>query len=260
MADRAFGRLPRTFDPSIPHLSTLMAARAPMPPPEAVDWTTGMPADWRVMLNDRLGDCTCAGAYHAMQLWSFHGRSMILTEPDSMVEAMYEAVSAYQPGNPSTDNGAVEQDVMTYWFRSGVPIAEGSHGGQPGRSKLISFHEVDPRNLNDVKNVINWCGCVYIGFNVPAWMESGSDISAPWDDAGKDASSVGGHCVICPGYDAAGLVVVSWGQLYRMSWDFWRAHVDEAYCCVHPWWVDSTGKTPLGLTKADLIAQMAALS
>lgn len=251
-----FGRLARTYNPAVPHYSALaMGVRQPPPPPSA-DWTKGVDPNWSVMLNDQLGDCTCAAAYHAMQLWSAHGRTHELTEPDAKVLEMYREFCGYDPANPSTDRGGVEQDVLSRWYARGVPIAEGPNG----RSKLRAFVEVDPRNHDDVKRVIADCGCIYIGFDVPSYLVAGS-IPMNWGlNPGGDNSSAGGHAVIAPAYNSSVLAIVSWGSgNYRMSWSFWDRFVVECYALVHPWWIDAMGKTPLGLSLDALKAAMAGM-
>jgi hypothetical protein len=127
-----FGRLPRTYRSDIPHYSSFAMGTTLEPPPASVDWTTGVNPDWHTMLNDQLGDYTCAAAFHAMQLWSVHGRAIELTEPDAKVQQMYTEFCGYDPaakapdGTNPTDQGGVEQDVLARWFSEGVPIAEGA--------------------------------------------------------------------------------------------------------------------------------------
>ena len=41
-------------------------------PPPQVEYTKGMPKTLGMMMNDTLGDCTCAAFYHALQVWSFN--------------------------------------------------------------------------------------------------------------------------------------------------------------------------------------------
>ena len=93
------GRLHRSYDPRIPHLSALLAGKTLPPPPAQVDYTKGMPTNLGMMLNNTLGDCTCAAVYHAIQVWTFNatkGKSME-TEPDSDVEKLYELACGYKP-------------------------------------------------------------------------------------------------------------------------------------------------------------------
>ena len=87
------------------------------PPPPAYDWTKGITA-WGMMLNDTLGDCTIAGCGHAIQVWTANTGSMV-TVPDATIESYYEKWDGYVPGNPSTDNGGIELDVLNDWQKQG---------------------------------------------------------------------------------------------------------------------------------------------
>lgn len=251
-----FGRLPRTYRPEIPHYSSLAMGASLSPPPISVDWSIGVNPDWGVHLNSELGDCTIAAAFNAMELWSAHGRASEITEPDAKVLQAYEEFCGFNPTDPTTDRGGVEQDVLARWLNRGMPIAEGPNG----RSKLFAFVEVDPRNYDDVKRVVNDCGGIYIGTDIPHFLVDGP-MPMLWDvNPGGDQNSAGGHAVWVTGYDATKLNFVSWGSgAYAMTWDFWDKFVEEAYAISGKWWVDATGKTPLGLPLADLEAAMVAM-
>jgi len=80
------------------------------PPPLAADWTKGI-ATWGMMLNNKLGCCTIAGAAHAVQVWSANTGNMV-TVPDATVESYYQQWDGYVPGNANTDSGGVELDVL----------------------------------------------------------------------------------------------------------------------------------------------------
>lgn len=209
------------------------------------------------MLNDQLGDCTCAGIYHARQVWSANANPPIDTQPDSCVEAVYEFACGYRPGDPSTDNGGVEQDVLTTWMKHGVPL---SHA--PGFDRLLAFLEVDPQNIDDVKRAIHECGVVYIGIRVPGSLINELDngnIPAVWDVSQGDTLSNEGHCVILAGYDSVGPTLISWGQTYKMTWAFFSFAVDEAYALADLDWINAKGTSPGGLTISQLEEQMQAL-
>ncbi|SDT12730.1 hypothetical protein [Bradyrhizobium canariense] len=252
------GRLARTYDPRIPHLSALRAGETIPAPPEKIDYTKGMPDDLGMMLNDTLGDCTCAAVYHAIQVWSFNAAKKIDTEPDSDVEKLYILACGYNPRVGGEGPGGVEQHVLTYLLKSGAPIGP---AGQ-GRHKISAFVEVDPRNVEDVKGTIADCGVAYIGFNVPAYLVPPPPAQPPavWDVHPSNASIVGGHAVVLAGYDAKGARVISWGSYYTMTWAFFAKYVDEVYAIADPTWVEKTGKTPGGLTMEELETQMKALA
>ena len=252
------GRLPRAHDPRIPHLSALLAGKKLPPPPAQVDYTKGMPKNLGMMLNDTLGDCTCAAVYHAIQVWTFNASKgkAIDTEPDSDVEKLYELACGYKPAQGGEGPGGNEQHVLKYLLTKGAPT------GQNGATthKIAAFVEVDPRNTDDVKRAINECGLVYIGFNVPQYIvPSNAAPPAVWDVQNTDTQIVGGHAVVLAGYTATGARVISWGQYYTMTWAFFAKYVDETYAIADNSWVNSGGQTPGGLSLAALEQQMQAL-
>lgn len=247
------GRQPRTRDPRVAHLSALLAGRRLAAPAPSVNYAAGMPLNLGAMLNDRLGDCTCAAYYHARQVWSFVASGKLDTQPDAQVLALYEAACGYNPADPHSDQGGIEQSVLSYLLNTGAPTTLGPQ-------KLAAFVEVDPRNLDDVKCVVEDCGVAYIGFNVPQrLMDSLTAPGTTWDVSGADGPIVGGHAVVIAGYDLAGLRVISWGSLYTMTWRFWGAYVDEAYALIDTEWLKATGLTPLGISLAQLEEQMQAI-
>jgi len=260
-AKRTFrlGRTARTYDPRVPHMSALLAGKPALPPPPAtVDNTKGMPADLGMMLNDTLGDCTCAAVYHAIQVWTFNssGGKNMDTEPDSDVEKLYELACGYNPKTPGEGPGGNEQHVLKYLLQHGAPC------GPSGSTcnKIAAFVEVDPRNTDDVKRAIWNCGVAYIGFAVPAsLMPPGQEPPKVWKVDPNNTQMVGGHAVVLAGYDASGARVISWGSYYTMTWDFFAKYVDEVYAIADPDWADATGKTPGGLSMQQLEEQMQAL-
>lgn len=253
------GRKPRKFNPRVPHLSALMMGNKSIEaPPPAADWLAAMPANLGMMLNDQLGDCTCAAVYHALQVWTVNTGQHMDTEPDQEVLRLYEQACGYNPNDPNTDQGGDEQHVLTYWKQSGAPLK----GPKNPRNKLAAFVEVDPRNHNDVKLMIADCGLVYIGFEVPAYLMAGEP-PAVWDlDPSGDNSIIGGHAIILPAYEAndGPLGLISWGSKYKMTWAFFDQFVDEVYALADADWINAKGTTPGGLSIVQLEQQMAGLA
>jgi hypothetical protein len=248
------GRLPRKRNPRIPHLSALLAGRRATltPPPPSVDYTAILPAGNVLGMfgNDRLGDCTCAAVYHARQVWTAN-TGAIDTEPDAEAVSLYELACGYNPADPNTDQGGVEQDVLQYWLLAGAPLGSGA------LDKIAAFVEVDPSNQSDVKLAVNDCGVCYIGFNVPDYAMQ--EVGQLWDVKPGTPNIVGGHAVVLAAYDAVGPTCITWGQLQKMTWAFFDAFTDEAYMLASPDWVKTTGISPAGYSLADLEAQMEAL-
>jgi hypothetical protein len=251
------GRLDRGHDQRIPMMHSLTVGLAQVPPPAAIDYTKGMPANLGMMMNDTLGDCTCAAFYHALQVWSFNCGAPIDTEPDKDVELLYEKACGYKPAQGGEGPGGNEQHVLTYILKKGAPA--GPSGKQV--KKIDAFVEVSVHNLDNIKRAIADCGVCYIGFNVPQYiMPPGKEPLAVWDvDAHGDNTIVGGHAVVLAGYDSHGARVISWGSYYTMTWAFFEKFVDEAYAIADQEWISTKGTTPGGLSLKQLEAAMKAL-
>jgi hypothetical protein len=250
------GRLHRTYDSRVPHMSALLAGQVLTPPPPSVDYTKGMPANLGMMLNDKLGDCTCAAVYHAIQVWTYNTGKKVVTWPDGDVEKLYILACGYNPRVAGEGPGGNEQHVLTYLLKTGAPI--GPNGGQT--HKIAAFVEVDPRNTDDVKRAILDCGVAYIGFNVPQSVQPpGAMPPAVWQYVPDQSNIIGGHAVVLAGYDATGPRVISWGQYYTMTWEFFAHFVDEVYAIADAEWIAKTGTSPGGLSLAELEVQMKAL-
>jgi len=251
------GRLARTHDKRIPMLHTLMAGMAPQPVKPEVDYTKGMPSNLGMMLNDTLGDCTCAAYYHAIQVWTFNALKSMVTEPDPDVEALYEQACGYKPAQGGEGPGGNEQHVLTFILKKGAPSGP---GGQQ-RHQIDAFVEVDVQNVDNIKRAIYDCGVAYIGFNVPQYiMPPGQNPLPVWDVEPKaDNTIVGGHAVVLAGYNAAGARLISWGNYYTMTWAFFAKFVDEAYAIADPDWLSTKKTTPGGLSLQQLEQAMKAL-
>lgn len=240
------GRRPRLFSSRVMHLSSIFAARDIAPPPPSVDWTKGI-SNFGMLCNDEIGDCTAAGYYHQRQIWTANTGTED-SQPAAEAVALYSATGGYVVGDVSTDQGASEQTVLNYLLNTGAPLADGS------TAKLSAFFEVDPRNLDDIKTVINECGGCYIGFDVPSGIDESP--GATWD-VQPDTEIEGGHCVVLVGYDSDKKIftLISWGALYYMTENFFTQYADEAYALIDPTW-SADGNTPLGLTPDQLTAMM----
>lgn len=249
-----FGRNARKFDDRIPKLSIISKRlAAPAVLPVKVDYTAALPNWTRMFGNDVLGDCTCAAVYHALQVWSANAKPPMDNDADRLAVQLYEETCGYVPGDPDTDNGGFEQDILTYWLTTGVSRSD-SHE----RQKLSAFVEVDQRSLQNIKATIYEGGVAYIGFLVPAYF----DFTRVWDlNPQGDNTIIAGHAVVLTGYDDATsrFKLISWGMEYEMSYNFFLTFCDEAYFLANDEWFQLSGKTPLGMSLTELEDAMSAL-
>lgn len=226
MADnRKLGRLPVLTSrlmavPGFPDY----AARLPDPPPSAA-WSEKV-GDFGAMLNTEIGDCTCAAAGHAIQVWTAaNGKEVVPSDQD--VLAMYEATGGYVPGDPSTDNGCVVLDVLNYWRSHGL-----------AGHKLEGYARIRGGNQRAVRQAIAMFGGVYLGVDLPvAWQRADK-----WDvGRGRDytPNSWGGHAIIASGYSPDGITVITWGERMAMTWPALERYASEIYVLLDNDWADS---------------------
>jgi hypothetical protein len=181
------------------------------PAPDATDYSAkAMAAIAQMYLNNKLGCCTVSGAYHILGVTSGNATGTPFLATDAEIEGDYSAITKYVPGDPSTDQGADENDVIAYYrttgFANGVKIL-GSVGG-------------DATNLELTKQSICLFENQYLGMELPApWI--GADMptgnGSVWDVAG-DPDPDNGHCVVIVGYNAQGVLIVTWGMLVLLTW------------------------------------------
>lgn len=242
MPDKKLGRKAIKTDSRTLKLARYVKALPPAPANR--DWL-GSVKDWGMMLNDNLGDCTCAACGHAVQIWTLNTKGEV-TVPDSAVLKAYEQWCGYNPSDPSTDQGGIELDVLNDWRQNDMA---GHH--------LSAFAAVKFDNLAEVKQAINLFGGVYIGLALPVTAQTQSSWSYVPGTKNNEAGSWGGHAVFVGKYSEAGFTCITWGEPMWMSNSFWLHYVDEAYALVSTDFLNAKGDTPTGFALPQLLADLA---
>lgn len=230
------------------------------PPPAACSWTTKI-ALWPMLANDRLGDCTCAGAGHMVECWTGNAKTLFMPT-DAEAISMYEAVGGYVPGNNSTDNGADEVTVLNYWRQTGF-----------ANHKIEAYVSVDAANAIEVRQAIQLFGGVYIGLAMPMAWQGETIWDAPSSgvlarlyralvkDSDWTAGSWGGHAVPLLAYDNNGYTPITWGSAsYRITNAGLATYCDEMYACVSEDFIATNGLDPSGFDLAQLMVDLQGVS
>jgi hypothetical protein len=198
--------------------------------------------------NDAVGDCVCAGAFHAQQVWEGDAQGVQTTFSTQDALAMYTAISGYNPKNPNSDVGATLISGLQYWQKTGLD-----------GFKLAAYAQIDATNVALVQACIAYFGAVYTGLNVPTSAMSQFDAGQPWSVVSRSRIE-GGHCVPLVGYDASGFTCVTWAAYQKLTTDFYTRYFDEAWVVVDEDWVSKTGLTPSGLDGATANADFQSLT
>jgi hypothetical protein len=204
-------------------------AKVPPAPPAHDDWEKKV-HHWPMMMNDTVGDCTCACAGHMIEQWTTYSKTPFIPT-DRQIIAAYSAITGYDPATGDHDDGAAILDILNYWRKAGV-----------AGHKILAFATLDPSSRTEVEDSVFLFGNCYLGIQLPVSAQAQSVWAVPPGGTTGLGSpgSWGGHAVPVVAYDQRGLTVVTWGALQRMTWGFLHAYCDEAYSVLSQDWINHT--------------------
>lgn len=232
------GRLPVKISPKTFKLDAILNSDL-IELPDEHNWAVGFP--WPMWCNDTIGCCTQVSVASAIKVWTVNTKKPIILTDDDVLKN-YSDESGYNSQDPNSDKGAVELDVLTRWVKEGYTWAAGIN-------KLYAFGSVNINNLNSVKRSIYALGGCYIGLNIPQYALE-PDGSNTWSIEYDNTEIAGGHAVFLHGYDSKYLYFNTWGQSWKMTYDFFNNYCEEAYGLVSENWLD--GHSRLSPLKEDI--------
>jgi hypothetical protein len=163
--------------------------------------------------NDTLGDCTIAALAHAVTIYrGLVGKKKIMTKQ--------EVVRLYLHLAGGIDSGLNELDVLNYWRHHPVSGDE-----------IIAYVSIDVKNHIHVQQAVQIFGGVYLGFQVQRNCIQEFEAHQPWTPGPLTQD---GHAVFVVAYDAAGVTVLTWGNIQKATWSWWDECVDESYAILPP--------------------------
>ena len=241
--DLRYGRTKKSPTPKIAvsdfvDVEKAAAVGFPIKEEQVVDLTT-LIRSFAMFLNDTYGDCTCAGAAHAIQVFrALVGLPFTVTDAD--VLRMYEA-SGFRPGNPSTDQGWTLQAAAEFLAKVGLL----------GTPNIVASAAVSLTNLDEQQVALELFGGLYEGCEVPQSAETQYHEGKPWTVTAKESNIVGGHCITRPKNTlrVAGKHV-TWGSLQEATEAWEKTYIDELMVFVP---VDWEKQLPEYLLKAGIV-------
>lgn len=218
-SDRSLMKLGKHPAKQVKTLQLRDYARLPLPVPAyGLSYKVN---DFGMMLNDQLGDCTCAAIGHLIQIWTAEaGHEVVL--PDDVILKLYEDACGYNPADPSTDRGGVEIDVLNYWIKNSI--------SGNALSAYVGFNWMDAQQ---VKESVFYFNGAYIGLALPLAYQDAKVWNVVKGESGLPGSW-GLHAVPIIDYNSGGPVIVSWGERIQMTWGALYKYCDEAYALLSP--------------------------
>ena len=220
----------------------------------AKGWEFAVPQDeMSVLGNDQYGCCAEAGAYGLAQIQSNNSNASDPIVPTTEeVLALYTAVTGFNRNDPSTDQGTVLTDLLTYWQKTGFEVTHRS--GRKGVSQIVGWASLDISSFA----LLRWAGYTfggnYLGIQCPQQCE---DDTSNWNFA-PGLPIAGGHCIDQVGEGSLGGRMRSWGLFIPASAGFMGAYIDEGYIVVSKDWLNAQSVSPTGLDLDGLVNAMKA--
>lgn len=228
-----------------------------------VDWRGNIPVDgWGmdangpdptappVIADTGVGDCGIAGMDHwQMAINAGQGRAWTSWGSPFCVN-LYEVLGDYKLGDPSTDNGTVLQDNLTYWRKTEI------NGVQ-----LTGFGELTPGSWDRPSRVatMRMFGPLYTGVNLQNAQET--QFPGPWLWV-PNGSIAGGHCIDqtaeLTGTDEC--QDASWGASVAANTAFQFDATEEVWALLTAESVEANGDNPYGFDMAQLNEAIAAMT
>jgi hypothetical protein len=224
--DRKLGRLPH--DPEViaraPQLTRHLMAAAP---PPRILYRGDIPFTPALDDNDKLGNCTAVGYANTARAAAALEGYQIGINTEKVVH-FYSESTGYVPGDPSTDNGGVEVDVLNWQARHGC-----DDGGQ---TRLVgAWGTYDPADQSLMRIAMAQCGAAYLGVslsvsdqNMAVW-----DTQAPASAGDPTPGSWGLHCLIAWDYSGPNdddlVRLGTWGTWQTATWRWVRQRTQEAH-------------------------------
>jgi hypothetical protein len=193
------------------------------------------------------GDCVFAGGDHEHMMWNAEvGKKVAFTGANAISD--YSKVTGYVIGDDSTDQGTIVRDALKYRQNTGL-VDKGKK-----RHKLGAYVQLEPGNTDHVKQALYILSAVGIGFQFPSSAMQQFNDGKPWSVV-AGAQIEGGHYVPVVAVRAGGIVVITWGQLQLMTWQFFQKYCDEAWGLLSQEFLKA-GKSPEGFDLAALQAYL----
>lgn len=193
-------------------------------------------------LNDQLGDCVIAGMDHVQMAVSYARSSSCQSWGDALCLQSYGQIGGYVNGDPSTDNGCVIQDALSFWRKN--PIA-----GQ----EITFFGALRKRDRATRILAMQDFGPLITGYQLPESAEQ--QFPDPWVPV-AGSPIAGGHCAPQMGElnEENEIELCSWAAIVRANKAFFMEYEDEA------WVVGFEGFNPANLDTEAMNAALADLT
>jgi hypothetical protein len=169
-----------------------------------------------MFLNDQLGDCAIAGSIEEVRLVNAL-RGVTVDFTDATALANYEAITGYNPDDPSSDAGTDVHELYDYRKTTGIVDADGTY------HKIVAYAGLTPGDWDQLLTALYLFDMVGIGIQVPSYAEPQFEAKQPWHVLHGFHAIEGGHYIPVAGATSSSEAqVFTWGALQGVTQGFYE--------------------------------------
>ena len=211
------------------------------------------PANWRVLANDKYGDCFWAGSAHEVMVLKAEAGDMVPLFTDRVVLQDYSDCTGFKASVPSSDAGTDMQTAAAYRQKTGIIDCSGL------RHTIDIYTALKVGDVDQLALATALFGAVGVGVDFPSTAMDQFHQAEPWSVV-SGAKSEGGHYVPCIGRNSQGnFLCVTWGRLQAFTPAWFIKYNDEGLCYVSLERLNAQKLSPNGFDQAALMADFNAL-
>src|SRR6266536_299769 len=212
-------------------------------------------ADWKMLGNDRYGDCVWAGAAHEHMLLNKVVHKVDVPFDDQAVLRDYAAATGFDPTDPSTDNGTNVHDALSYRRKTGIVDANGV------RHRIGAYVSLDPKDWQHLQQATYIFGAVGIGFEFPETAMDQFRAGEHWDYVPGSPRPKDGHYVPTVGslHSKDQATAITWAKRQVFTVAFYEQYNDESWVYITPEELRSDGTGLHGFDLEKLNSYLSAL-
>lgn len=201
---------------------------------------------WKMLANDKVGNCVFAGAAHETMMWSKVASNKLTNFNDESVISDYAALTGYNPNSPASDQGTDVLEAASYRRKTGIIDSTKQ------RHLIYAYASLKTGNVSQLAVAAYAMGAVGVGLQFPASAFDQFQKHQAWYPV-KKSTIEGGHYVPCIGRDNMGnFIIITWGQLAAMTPEFVMEYMDEGIGYISFEYLNNMKLTPENFNLAQL--------